>query len=52
VDKLNDSSAWVRMAAARGVYRIGGKEALRALAGPKGPARALFRQVLAEEANP
>ena len=25
VEKLNDPSAWVRMAAARGIYRIGGK---------------------------
>ncbi len=51
VEKLGDPSAWVRMAAARGVYRIGGKKALGALSRDEDPARPLFRQVLAEEAG-
>ena len=51
VEKLNDPSAWVRMAAARGIYRIGGKAAVGALSREDDPARPLFRQVLAEEAR-
>jgi HEAT repeat protein len=51
VEKLNDPSAWVRLAAARGVYHIGSKRAFRALSRGDDPAAPLFRQVLAEEAG-
>jgi len=51
IEKLGDPSAWVRMAAARGVYRIGGKKALGALSRGEDSFGSLFRQVLAEEAG-
>jgi HEAT repeat protein len=51
VEKLGDPSAWVRMAAARGIYRLGGRKAVVAFLGPKEPARLLFEQILAEAAG-
>ena len=51
LEKLDDPSSWVKVAAARGVYRLGGREALVAMDRKDDPAAPYFRQVLAEEAE-
>lgn len=50
-ERLEDSSPWVAVAAARGVFRLGGEELAIRLSGEEAPTRRLFRQVLAEEAS-